>query len=336
MLPDTDALLKDSNEARAKGLTRGPASMAVQAEGGELRVRNWRGWAAFVALGVLWGVPYFFIKLAVREVSPFVVAWGRIALAAMILLPLAWRRGGLAAMRGRALPLLALAVTEFAIPYPAISLGERWVSSSVTGILIATTPLTISALSRFFGVHERLAGWRLIGLALGLAGVVGLLGLGGVEGPLGWAGVGCMLIAILGYASGGLIIQRYFSGVEPTAPVGLSLGIAALLLLAPALLSTPARWPSTLALCSIVILGVVCTATAMLLMFYLISHAGAARASVITYINPAVASLLGVLILHEHLGLGGMLAFALILLGSWLATRGERSAAATPRPGAAA
>jgi len=298
---------------------------------------NWRVWMAFVALGVIWGIPYFFIKLAVREVSPFVVAWGRIALAALILLPLAWRRGSLAAMRQRAQPLIALALVEFAIPYPAISLGERWVSSSMTGILIATVPLTIAALSRFFGVHDPLSAWRLFGLALGLAGVVGLLGLGGVEGPLGWAGVGCMLVAIVGYAAGGLIIQRHFQGVEPTAPVALSLGIAALLLLPPALLGMPTQWPSALALGSIAVLGLICTAIAMLLMFYLISHAGAARASVITYINPAVASLLGVLVLHEHLGLGGMLAFALILLGSWLATRRDpQQGAAAPRPRAAA
>jgi drug/metabolite transporter (DMT)-like permease len=289
---------------------------------------GWRGWMAFLALGVIWGVPYFFIKLAVQEVSPFVVAWGRTALAASILMPLAWQRGGLRTMRPRTLAIVALALTEFAIPYPAIALGERWVSSSMTGILIATTPLTIAVLSRFFGVHERMDRRRLFGLGLGLAGVVGLLGLGGVVGPLGWAGVGCMLLAILGYASGGLVIQRHFRGVEPTAPVALSLALAALLLLPPAVLSLPAHRPSTLALCSILVLGLVCTAAAMLLMFYLISHAGAARASVITYINPAVASLLGVLILHEHLGLGGTLAFALILLGSWLATRRPRLEAA--------
>lgn len=286
-----------------------------------------------MALGVIWGVPYFLIKLAVQEVSPFLVAWGRIALAALILLPIAWQRGGLRSVRHRPLPLLALALTEFTIPYPAISFGERWISSSMTGILIATTPLTIAALSRFFGVHERVSGWRLLGLALGLAGVIGLLGFGGVDGPLGWAGVACMLLAILCYASGGLIIQRHFRGVEPTVPVALSLSIGTLLLLPPALLVMPAHWPSTVALGSIVALGVVCTATAMLMMFYLISHAGAARASVITYINPAVASLLGVLVLHEHLGLSGTLAFALILLGSWLATRRDAVADATaPRP----
>jgi drug/metabolite transporter (DMT)-like permease len=83
--------------------------------------------------------------------------------------------------------------------------------------------------------------------------------------------------------------------------------------------------PSLLALASLAILGVVCTAVAMLLMFYLVEHAGASRAAVITYINPAVAALLGVTLLHEHLGIGGMLAFVCILFGSWLATLGRRT-----------
>jgi drug/metabolite transporter (DMT)-like permease len=313
----------NTNESRGEGLT----GMACYHG-----AMNWRTWTAFVALGVVWGVPYFFIKLAVREVSPFVVAWGRIALAAAVLLPIAWQRGGLLAMRSRLLPLIALSLCEFAIPYPAISMGERWVSSSVTAILIAATPLTIVALSRFFGVQEHLSGWRLAGLTLGLAGVVGLVGLGGIDGTLGWVGVGCMLVAITGYACGGLLIQRHFSGMEPTAPIALSLGFAALVLLPSALLSLPRHRPSLLALGSIVLLGLLCTAIAMLLMFYLIRQAGAARAAVITYINPAVASVLGVLLLHEQLGLGGMLAFALILIGSWLSThRAPPDRAATPR-----
>ncbi len=90
----------------------------------------------------------------------------------------------------------------------------------------------------------------------------------------------------------------------------------------PALLNFPQQLPSAVALGSIAILGVVCTSVAMLLMFYLVNHAGASRATVITYINPAVSTLLGVFLLHERLGAGGFAAFALILMGSWLATRG--------------
>jgi drug/metabolite transporter (DMT)-like permease len=283
---------------------------------------SWRGWFAFVALGVIWGVPYFFIKLAVQEISPFGVAWSRVTLAMLLLLPIAWQRGALRPLGPHKGAIVAFALAEFVVPFSAISLGERWIDSSVTGILIAAVPLTIALISRFFGVHERLGGWRLFGLIVGLAGVVALLGFGTISGPLGWAGVGCMLLATIGYAIGPLIIQRHLSGLDSIGPVAACLMVASLVLLIPAALTFPERMPSAIALWSVVVLGVVCTATAMLLMFYLVSHAGATRASVITYINPVVATLLGVLILREHLGPGGITAFVLILLGSWLATRG--------------
>jgi drug/metabolite transporter (DMT)-like permease len=284
---------------------------------------SWRAWGAFVALGIIWGVPYFFIKLAVLELSPFVVAWGRITLAALVLLPLAWHRGALRSIGSHKGAILAFALAEFVIPFAVISIGERSIDSSVTGILIAGVPLTITLISRFFGVHERLGLWRVMGLGIGLLGVVALLGLGTISTTQQWIGVGCMVLATVGYAIGPLIIQRHLSELDSLGPIAASLLVASLVLLVPAVLTFPHAVPSAVALSSIAVLGLVCTATAMLLMFYLVSHAGASRASVITYINPIVATLLGMLVLHEHLGVGGGLAFALILFGSWLATRGS-------------
>ena len=284
---------------------------------------SWRGWGAFAALGIIWGLPYFFIKLSVQELSPVVVAFGRVVLGAAILLPIAWRRGALVSLGKHKAAIFAFALAEFVIPFSVISYGERWIDSSVTGILIAMVPLSIALIQRFFGVHERLGHWRILGLALGFIGVAALLGFGTISGPLGWAGVGCMLIATLGYAIGPLIIQRQLGGLDPFGPLAASLLVASLVLLIPAVLAFPTHLPSAGTLASMAILGVVCTAVAMLLMFYLVGHAGASRAAVITYINPAVAALLGVWLLHEHLGLGGILAFVLLLLGSWLATRGR-------------
>jgi drug/metabolite transporter (DMT)-like permease len=285
---------------------------------------SWRGWMAFAALGVIWGVPYFFIKIAVQELSPLVLAWGRISLGALILLPIAWHRGGLRDLWPHKGPLVAFALVEFVIPFCMISYGERWISSSVAGILIATVPLTIALISRFFGLHEPLGAWRLTGLIMGFAGVAALLGFGAISGPAGWAGVGCLLLATLGYAIGPLIVQRHLSGVDSAGAAAASLLVGSLVLLPLAIYAFPSRMPSTLALISMVILGAICTALAMVLLFYLIGQAGASRASVITYINPLVTTLLGVLILREHLGVGGITAFALILLGSWLGTRGRR------------
>ena len=293
---------------------------------------SWRSWMAFAALGIIWGLPYFFIKLAVQELSPAVIAWSRVALGACILLPIAWRRGALRSLGQHKLALIAFAFVEFVIPFSAISLGERWVSSSVTGILIATAPLSVVLLSRFFGVHERISG-RLAGLALGFIGVVALLGFGTLSGASGWAGVVCMLVASFGYAIGPLIIQRYLSGLDSFGPLAASLAVASAALLLPAILSSPTQLPTAIALSSLAVLGIVCTAMAMLLMFYLVRHAGASRASLITYINPAVATLLGVWLLHEHLGVGGITAFALILLGAWLASRHTtRESQATASP----
>jgi drug/metabolite transporter (DMT)-like permease len=283
---------------------------------------SWRAWMAFAALGIIWGLPYFFVKLALQELSPAAIAWARVVLGTLILLPIAWQRGALRAVMDHKLAVSAFAVVEFVIPFSAISLGERWISSALTGILIATVPLTVALLSRFFGLHERLGVSRLAGLLLGLVGVATLLGFGTISGPLGWAGVGCMLLATLGYAIGPLIIQRHLSSVDSFGPVAASLLVSSIVLLPFAIYAFPSHMPSALALSSMAVLGAVCTALAMLLLFYLISQAGASRASVITYINPAVATLLGVTLLHEHLGVGGITAFTSILLGSWLATRG--------------
>jgi drug/metabolite transporter (DMT)-like permease len=135
-----------------------------------------------------------------------------------------------------------------------------------------------------------------------------------------------MVLATLGYAAGPLIVQRHLGSLDSFGPVAASLGVAGVILLPAALWTMPAQLPSSTALVSILVLGAICSALAMVLMFYLIRSAGPARATVITYINPAVATLLGVLVLHETLGPAAFVAFALILLGSWLATRGATAA----------
>ncbi|HXP27980.1 MAG TPA: DMT family transporter [Steroidobacteraceae bacterium] len=295
---------------------------------------TWRGWVVFAALGIIWGLPYFFIKVAVQEVSPFALAFVRVLLAALILMPIAWRRGALRSLAQHKAPIVAFGLIEFAIPFSLISLGERWISSSVTGILIAMVPLSIALIQRFFGIREALGGWRIAGLVVGFVGVAALLGTGPISGVLGWAGVGCMLVSTLCYAVGPLIIQRHLHGLDSIGPLAASLGVASAILLIPAALEIPSSLPSANALASIAVLGILCTAVAMLLMFYLVRHAGASRASVITYINPVVATLLGVLVLDEHLGIGGFIAFALILLGSWLATRGAVTRSSSPREAA--
>ena len=283
---------------------------------------NARTWLVFVTLGIVWGLPYLFIKLAVRELSPFDIAWGRITLAALILLPVAWQRRALRPLKAHRAVLCAFGLLEFAIPYTVLALSERWIPSSVAGILIAAVPLTMVPISRLFGVHERLGPRRLGGLLLGLIGVITLVGFGTVSGWRGWTGVGCMVIVTACYATGPLIVQRHLHAVDSVGSVAGSLLFASAVLLIPAALTLPAQAPSRLALGCIAVLGIICTGLSMLGMFYLIKRAGAARTSVVTYINPAVAALLGVFVLHEQLGVSGFAGLALILLSCSLATHG--------------
>jgi drug/metabolite transporter (DMT)-like permease len=285
---------------------------------------TWRGWTAFAALGIIWGLPYFFIKIAVQEVSPLIVAFSRVVLATLILLPIAWRRGALRSLSQYKGPICAFGLVEFAIPFSLISVAERWISSSVAGILLAMVPMCIALIQRFFGIRETLGVSRVAGLVIGFIGVSALLGSGSISGPWGWTGVVCMFLAAICYAVGPLIIQRRLHGLDSIGPLALSLLVASLALFIPAMIEFPSKMPSAGALASIAVLGIVCTAVAMLLMFYLVHHAGASRASVITYINPVVAALLGIVLLNERLGVGGFIAFLLILAGSWLATRGSR------------
>jgi drug/metabolite transporter (DMT)-like permease len=281
---------------------------------------TWRAWATFATLCAIWGLPYFFIKLALQDLSPVGIAWGRITLAAIVLAPIAWRRGSLQKAFAHKGAVTAFAVAELVIPFSLIAMGEQWISSSLTGILIATVPLTVVLMAPLFGVRERIGALRIAGLAIGFCGVVAIVGLDTGHGPMLWAGVACIMISVAGYAVGPLIVERYLSDVDELGAVAASLIVASLLLLPFAALSAPDRIPSTLSLAAVAALGVACTALALYLYFYLINVAGAARASVVAYINPAVAALIGVLVLDEPFGWATGAGMAMILFGSWLAT----------------
>lgn len=293
---------------------------------------SWRAWITFAILCVLWGVPYFFIKIALQELSPACVAWTRITLAAVILLPIAWKRGGVhAALRHKG-AVIAFAIAELVFPFFLIAWGEQFVSSSFAGILVATVPLTVVLIAPFMGLRERLGPKRILGLAVGFSGVVALLGLDTGHGPMLWAGVAAIAVAVIGYAVGPLVVQRYLSDVDELGALACSLVVASVVLLPGAALSMPAQMPSTVPLASVVVLGVFCTAMALLLYFYLINDAGAARASLVAYVCPAVAAFLGVLVLDESFGVSSAVGLAMILFGSWLASsksQGNTEAAAT-------
>jgi drug/metabolite transporter (DMT)-like permease len=285
-----------------------------------------RVWAAFLALCLIWGTPYFFIKTAVQEISPIWVAWGRLVFGSIVLLPIAWHRGAFKNLGRHRGAIVAFALVELVGPFYLIALGERWVSSSLAGILLAAVPLVVVLSSPFMGVHERVGPRRLIGMAVGLGGVVALLGIDSLEGMHQWLGAASILLATVGYAMGPLIVQRRLADVDSFGIVAASVAIGAAVLTVPALFTAPAAIPSTHTIASVIILGIMCTALGLLLFVYVISHAGASRATIVTYVNPAVAVLLGVFLLGEHFGVGAAVGLVLILIGSWLATSGAKAA----------
>jgi drug/metabolite transporter (DMT)-like permease len=285
-----------------------------------------RVWLAFLALCVIWGIPYFFIKKAVVEVSPLLVAWGRITLGSLVLLPIAWQTGALRNLSKHLGWLVLFALVELVGPFWLIALGEQSISSSLAGILLSAVPLTVVMIAPLMGVQERLSARRWAGLTIGLVGVIALLGIDSLHGTHEWLGAGCILLSTLGYALGPLIIQRHLSDVQPLGVVAASTAVGSLVLLIPAIATAPSVWPSVSALTSVAVLGIVCTALGLVLFVYVISNAGASRAAVVTYVNPAVAVLLGVLILDERFGVGAGVGLMLILLGCWMANSGKEAA----------
>jgi drug/metabolite transporter (DMT)-like permease len=280
-----------------------------------------RGWILFLALGLIWGIPYFFIKVAVNDFSPMFIVAGRLALAAVILLPLAFvtQRSALTQVLARWPVVAALALIEIMIPFGLLTWAETEVSSSLAGLVIAAVPTFNAGLAAALGLSDRLDRRRALGLAIGLLGVAVLLG---VDLSAGSAlAVLALLGVAVGYASGPIIINTRLQDLPGLPVMAVATTIAALAYLPWLVSARPTQPASGSAWASVLMLGVVCTAVAFLVLFALVAEVGATRATLITYINPVVAVTLGVVVLAEPLSLGMLLGFPMILLGSYIATR---------------
>ena len=273
-----------------------------------------RRWALFAAMCVIWGVPYLLIRVAVRDLDPSVLVFARTAVGALLLVPLAAARGELRPVLARWRPLLVFAAIEIAIPWLLLSSAERRLSSSFSGLMIAAVPLVGAAITR-----ERLGSWSVGGLVLGLGGVVALLGLD----AHGTSAVGVVEIAgvVLGYAVGPIVLSRHLRGLPALGVIAASLALTAVVYAPVAAVTLPAEFPPAKVVGSVLTLAVVCTALAFVLFFALIAEVGPVRATVITYVNPAVAAALGVSVLGERFTTGMGVGFVLILIGSVLAAR---------------
>ncbi|MEP7105008.1 MAG: EamA family transporter [Chloroflexota bacterium] len=279
-----------------------------------------RAWVAFGTVAILWGVPYLFIKVAVGEVSPVVVAWVRLVIAAIILLPLAAYRGGLRPAVARWRWVLLLGAFYMALAWTLIPLAERVLSSSLTAIIISGVPIVVTLINLR---RDRPSRARIAGLGGGFVGVALLVGLDVGVGPAQLFGVACVLVVLICYAAGPVMTSRKLQGVDPVATSALAAGFASLILTPLVAFQLPNRVPSTPVLLSLAALALLCSAVALVAWFTLIQDAGPGRATIVIYINPAVAVIAGVLVLHERISLTSVLGMALILAGSWLATTGR-------------
>jgi drug/metabolite transporter (DMT)-like permease len=261
-----------------------------------------------------------FIKIGLRDMSAEVIVCGRTALAALVLLPIALRRGALGPLRGHVGQLFVLAVIQVAGPFMLITLGEGSISSSLAGILVSGAPIFSALLAIWVDQDERLAARGLAGVAVGLAGVVLLVGIepgGGVMGAL------AVLLASLGYSVGAFYIKRYVGGVPAVGLVTGTMGASALLTLPLALASLPPALPGSGPVLALLALGVGGTGVAFVLFYGLIAEIGPTRASLVAYVAPAFAVAYGVALLDEDFTALTLLGLVLIVGGSWMAAEGR-------------
>jgi drug/metabolite transporter (DMT)-like permease len=285
------------------------------------RAMSRRAWGLFLAMALIWGIPYLFIKIAVSEISPAQVVGLRTLLGALVLVPLALRRQALRPAL-RAWPyVLAFALIEMALPWLLLGHAEQRVASGFAGLMLAAVPIVGTVLAFALGDRHALSGVRLLGLGTGVLGVGLLVGLDSLSGVVDPLSVVELLVVAVCYAVGPVIATRRLGDVPSIGVIALSLAIVAVVYLPVTAVGAAGGLPSPQVIGSVLVLALVCTALAFVLFFDLIAEAGPVRATVITFVNPAVAVALGLVVLAEPLTRGMVLGFPLVLLGSYWATR---------------
>jgi drug/metabolite transporter (DMT)-like permease len=278
----------------------------------------------FFTVGVIWGTPYFFIAIAIEHFQTPSIVFLRVFLGALVLLPIAIKKG-MVARTMRAWPwVLAFAVLEMVGPWYLITEAERSVSSSLAGLLITTVPFIAAFLVGLLGDRSAWHPVTILGLVIGFSGVISLVGIDVLSGFILLTPVLMILAAAVGYAVAPIVANRTPGDVPTLGVIAVSLTMVTLIYAPFAAVSLPrdiANGPSLEAWGSVLILGVVCSAVAFVGFFALIREIGPARASLITYVNLAVAMVLGVVFLSEPLTAGMLVGFPLVVVGSYLASR---------------
>jgi drug/metabolite transporter (DMT)-like permease len=300
-----------------------------------------RAWTLLLSLGAIWGASYLLIKIGLRDLSPGMVAFVRVALAAIVLLGLAGARNALGGFGPAAGWVFLIALAQVSAPFVLIAAGEQEISSSLAGILVSSAPLFTALLAIRVDQAERAEGLRLVGIVLGVLGVGLLLGVdlsGSGDELLGGLAV---LLAGLGYAIGGLLAKHKLADQPPIGVAAWVLTAGAVLLVPAAVIGFPDSTPALGPVAAVATLGVVGTGIAFAIFYELIATVGPARTFIVTYLAPAFAVVYGVTLLDEEVTVTTLVGLALILAGSYLAAEGRnplrrrRAVASVPDAGAA-
>jgi drug/metabolite transporter (DMT)-like permease len=281
-----------------------------------------RAYFHFAVSGLLWGIPYLLMKVAVRDIPPTVIVCGRVLIGAAILIPIAIHQKVLMDAVRNWRYVLPYAIFEMMIPWILITNAEKKISSGLAGLLIATVPIWSTVFASMTGDKSVWHSKRLAGILVGFVGLIGLVGYESIIGSSDPLSIAMMLVTAMSYSYAVNMISQKLPDVSGIA-------INAVAMIFTAIAYSPlmiAQFPevstvSKEAALSLLALGVFSTSLAFISYFIVMKEIGPARASVITYVNTAVAVVLGVLILSEPLTIGIMIGLPLVMIGSFLASR---------------
>jgi drug/metabolite transporter (DMT)-like permease len=286
-------------------------------------------WAAFTVLGLLWGSSFLWIKIAVENVSPFVVVALRVAFGLISLLAVMyWQRQAIPRDRPTLLKYLFMGVFNVVVPFLLITWGETHIDSSLAAILNATTPLFVIVIAHFALHDEKITGPRLLGLIVGFVGVVVLVAQDfdprALQSDL--MGQLAVLLAAASYAVALVFSRRQLRNVRPVVQSTMILMFAtAIMWVITPVVERPVALPAQpLAWVAVLWLGVLGLCAAYLLFFWLNNVWGPTRASLVTYVFPVVGVVLGVVFLNEALNWNMVFGSALVVGGIVVVNRKPR------------
>ena len=278
-------------------------------------------WGIFLFVGFLWGIPYLLIRETVKEVSPPIVVFARVLIGSIAIAPLLINKGIYKQALAHWRPIGLYAIGEMIIPWILISDAERRINSGLAGLLVATVPLWATIIQSFMGDKSVWHKTRLLGMILGFIGIFLVVGIDSFKGHVNLWAVIEVILGSIGYSLATSYVKYKVPHVNVMAVNQIALTMTAIFYLPFAIASWPSHTIHLKTYLLLIVLGLLPTALAFVLFFGLIRSIGAARGSLVTYLNTAFAVLLGIIILHEPLTTGIMVGLPMILLGSYLASK---------------